>query len=269
MLKPPEIASFLKSNVPLFSEFSGERLAGLVGGSRVASFEANEALVHQGSEATHLGVILSGTVSASVLAEGGVRQTLGRLEPGGTFGEMALMTGDRVLADFIAASPCEALFIPVSLFQSVIVAEPRAVQLVSRTIAERFRQLMADPAGAAAALRKSDDPYGLKLKGERPEKVLVVNCGSSSLKYTYYDTADASSNARGLIERIGMDGTRHTYVGPKGTLKRDLPQGGFAEAFEAMRGELTAKPTGARSSRARAFACCTPSRTSGPPPSPT
>ena len=33
-----------------------------------------------------------------------------------------------------------------------------------------MKMLMADPAKAAAALRQSDDPYGLKLKGERPEK---------------------------------------------------------------------------------------------------
>ena len=50
---------------------------------------------------------------------------------------------------------------------------------------------MADPL-KAAALRQGDDPYGLKLKGERPERILVINCGSSSLKYSFYDTADES-----------------------------------------------------------------------------
>ena len=98
------------------------------------------------------------------------------------------MSGNPLLADFVAESPCEVLLIPVSLFQSIIVAEPAAVQHISRTIADRMKALMADPAKAAAALRQSDDPYGLKLKGERPEKILVINCGSSSLKYSFYDT---------------------------------------------------------------------------------
>jgi acetate kinase len=244
LVTPPEIVHFLKTKVPLFAGFADERLGELVGGSRVVSFEANEAIVHHGAEGTHFCVILSGTVSASVLGEGGVRQTLGRLEAGGTFGEMALMTGDKTLADFIAESRCEVLSIPVSLFQSVIVTEPRAVQLISRTIAERFKQIMEDPAKAAAALRQSDDPYGLKLKGERPEKILVVNCGSSSLKYSFYDTADESRQARGQVERIGIAGTRHVYRGPKGEVKRELPRGGFAEAFNAMVAELTAKETG-------------------------
>ncbi len=241
---PPEIVHFLKTKVPLFSGFTVERLGEVVRGSRVASFEANEAIVHYGAEALNFGVILSGTVSASVLGEGGIRQVLGRLEAGETFGEMALMTGDKMLADFIAESRCEVLSIPVSLFQSIIVAEPRAVQHISRTIAERFKQVMADPAKSAAALRQSDDPYGLKLKGERPEKILVVNCGSSSLKYTFHDTADESRQARGQVERIGIAGTRHAYRGPKGEVKRELPRGGFAEAFNAMLAQLTAKETG-------------------------
>ena len=92
---PGDVALFLKTRVPLFAPFSDERLGELVRGSRVASFEPNEAIVQYGDEATHLGVVLSGTVAVSVLGDGGVRQELGRLEAGGTFGEMALMTGER------------------------------------------------------------------------------------------------------------------------------------------------------------------------------
>jgi acetate kinase len=103
---------------------------------------------------------------------------------------------------------------------------------------------MADPLKASAALRQGEDPYGLKLKGERPEKILVLNCGSSSLKYSFYDTVAASRHAHGQVERIGIPGTRQAHHGPKGEVKRELPQGGFAEAFKAMIAELTAKETG-------------------------
>src|SRR5213075_2365726 len=126
---------------------------------------------------------------------------------------------------------CEVLLIPVSLFQSVIITEPGAVQRISRIIAERTKMLVADPAKAQAAFREGDDAYGLKLKGERPEKILVINCGSSSLKYSFYDTADEKRFARGQVERIGIDGTRLKHVGSKGEVKRELPKGSFAEAF--------------------------------------
>jgi acetate kinase len=90
----------------------------------------------------------------------------------------------------------------------------------------------------------TSDPYGLELTGEQPEKILVINCGSSSLKYSFYDTADESRQAHGQVERIGIAGTRLAHHGPKGEVKRDLPQGGFAEAFRAMGAELTARETG-------------------------
>jgi acetate kinase len=237
------IASFLKENVSLFRDIAPERLRPLVEGSRVGSFEAGETIMHQGDEATHLGVALSGTIHVSVLGDGATRQSLGRLKTGDTFNELALMTGDTVIADFTAESRCEVLLIPVPLFQSVIVAEPGAVQHISRNIAGRMKVILADPL-KAAALHQGDDPYGLKLKGERPEKILVINCGSSSLKYSFYDTADESRHAHGQVERIGIGGTRLAHRGPKGEVKRELPQGDFTAAFKAMTAELTAKETG-------------------------
>jgi acetate kinase len=72
---------------------------------------------------------------------------------------------------------------------------------------------MADPEKAAAAFRKSADPYGLQLKGERPEKILVINCGSSSLKYAFFDSENESNIVRGQVERIGIAGTRLIHKG--------------------------------------------------------
>src|ERR1700745_2690748 len=154
------------------------------------------------------------------------------------------MTGNPLLADFVAESRCEVLLIPVSLFQSIIVAEPGAVRHISRTIADRTKMLLADPAKTKAALRQGNDPYGLMLKGERPEKILVINVGSSSLKYSFYDTADESRHAKGLVERIGIDGTRLKHKGTKGELKGELEKSDHAAAFKAMLAELTSKETG-------------------------
>jgi acetate kinase len=231
---------FLKSRAQMFEDFSEDRLQQLVDGSQVRSFEPREAIMHRGEPATHFGVVLRGTIAA----HGVNGDRFGELNAGDTFGELSLMTGDPLVADFVAESECEVLLIPVSLFQSVIVAEPGAVQRISRTIAGRMKMLLSDPAKAAAVWRESDDPYGLKLKGERPEKILVINCGSSSLKYSFYDTGDESHNVRGSVERIGLDGTRLKHIGPKGEAKRDLPKGDFGQAFKAMTAELTAKETG-------------------------
>lgn len=243
-MKPTDTVRTLRANTPLFCEFDDAGLTRLASGSQTVAFEAGKAIAQQGDEATHFAVMLSGTVEVSAAGEDGRLETLGQLKVGDTFNELALMTGDVVLADFTAKSDCEVLLIPVALFQSLIVTVPAAVQHISRTIADRMKAIMTDPAKAAAALKKSEDPYGLTLRADRPEKILVINCGSSSLKYSFYDTADEARQARGLVERIGIDGTRLVHRGPKGEVKRDLPKSGFAEAFGAMVEALTAKEGG-------------------------
>lgn len=46
-------------------------------------------------------------------------------------------------------------------------------------------------------------------------KILVINCGSSSLKYQLFDMDNESVLAKGLVERIGIDGSqiKHTKTG--------------------------------------------------------
>lgn len=46
-------------------------------------------------------------------------------------------------------------------------------------------------------------------------KILVINCGSSSLKYQVFDMDTEAVLAKGLVERIGIDGSRlkHTKIG--------------------------------------------------------
>lgn len=52
-------------------------------------------------------------------------------------------------------------------------------------------------------------------------KVLVINAGSSSLKYQLYDMTDESVLAKGLVERIGMDSSILTH---KPTGKDDVTE---------------------------------------------
>jgi acetate kinase len=239
-----DLVRFLKDRVPAFQKLPAEGLQSLVDGSRVRSFDANEFILHQGAEARDFGVVIDGTIDVSVVGDGALRTSLGQVQAGDTFNELALMTGDAIPADFIARSRCDVLLIPVSLFQSVIVAAPGATQHLSRTIASRMKTVLGDPQAAAAVTREVTDPYGLELKGERPEKILVINCGSSSLKYTFYNTADETHLARGVVERIGISATRIKQSSPRGKIERELPTAGFPEAFQAIVAELTAKVAG-------------------------
>ena len=63
-------------------------------------------------------------------------------------------------------------------------------------------------------------------------KVLVVNSGSSSLKFTLFDMADESVMCKGLVERIGMDGPKLTYQRPgQDAIKEELTIKNHGEAL--------------------------------------
>lgn len=57
-------------------------------------------------------------------------------------------------------------------------------------------------------------------------KILVVNCGSSSLKYQLLNMSDKSVMAKGLAERIGIKGSRLKHAVPgkdEAIIERELP----------------------------------------------
>ena len=53
-------------------------------------------------------------------------------------------------------------------------------------------------------------------------KVLVINCGSSSLKYQLLNPETGEVFAKGLCERIGIDGSRMEYEVPATDLEKEL-----------------------------------------------
>ena len=235
---------FLRSRVPLFEGFDEVRLNEITTGSRIETFAPGEAVTYAGETVHSLGVVLEGELSASLPDADGSPRILGRLVAGETFGEMALMSGDAALVDLTATKPARIMQVPLGLFQSHVMAEPRAVQHISRTIGERFRQVMSDPANIAAVTRKTEADGLLELKSDRPQRILVLNCGSSSLKWSLFDTSQPGSEVHGHIERIGDTGTRLVQHGPRCEVTHKLPTAGHTEAFAAMMNALLDRGTG-------------------------
>lgn len=236
--------AFLKTHVALLADFSDEQRGELASGSQIQVFGAGEGILHSGAVVHFLCIVLEGHVAAAVPAPDGTMQEVGRFGPGETFGEIALMTGEPAVATYSAATRCRLMLVPMTLFRSHIITNGKAVQRISQTIGTRFQQLLRDPAKAVAVAYREDTAGLLELKGERPECILVINCGSSSLKYSFFATEQPNNAARGHIERIGTSGTRLVQRGTKGEIKRELPQGGYAEAFAAMLAALTDENAG-------------------------
>ena len=80
-------------------------------------------------------------------------------------------------------------------------------------------------------------------------KVLVINCGSSSLKYQLIDSDTEAVLAKGLCERIGIEGSQITYQKTgEDKIKTVTPMSDHTRAVELVIEALTAKETGVISS---------------------
>ena len=77
-------------------------------------------------------------------------------------------------------------------------------------------------------------------------KILVINAGSSSLKYQLIDMENEQLMAKGLCERIGIDGhLKHTpLVGDKPVFNEDVPMPTHSEAIAAVIDKLTSAEYG-------------------------
>ncbi len=77
-------------------------------------------------------------------------------------------------------------------------------------------------------------------------KILVINAGSSSLKYQLIDMETEQVMAKGLCERIGIDGhLKHTpLVGGKSVFSEDVAMPTHSEAIAAVIEKLTSEEYG-------------------------
>ncbi|MGN0330619.1 MAG: acetate/propionate family kinase [Kineothrix sp.] len=76
-------------------------------------------------------------------------------------------------------------------------------------------------------------------------KILVINCGSSSLKFQLIDTVSEALIAKGLCERIGIDGSRLVYT-PAGGEKQitEVEMQDHTQAIKQMLEALTGENAG-------------------------
>jgi acetate kinase len=116
------------------------------------------------------------------------------------------------------------------------------VKYLARTIAERLKSRESDvdeQDRVEEAWKSVPDPYGLELSSLSPKKILVINCGSSSLKFNYFDTSQKGINLEGLVERIGLEDSRIIVSKREGRMTTELGPAGYEEAFEAVVAALT------------------------------
>ena len=223
--------------LPLFRSFASTELRNLLEKSELKRFAPQEKIIHFGQPGRFLGIVVEGEAEAVVTGEMGIRQRLGLLRRGDFLGEMSLLTGEPTSADVIALMDCQILLIPQETFSAFIAVNPEAVKVMAKAITERLRSRQNDEKAQARiedARRMTPDPYGLQLSTPTPMKILVINCGSSSLKYNYFDTVERINNSEGIVERIGLEKPRIIFSSNRAKISKELVSIDYREAFKAV-----------------------------------
>lgn len=211
-MEQQQIVQILKKHVALFNGFDDALITEIAAQSKLTSFEKNEAIIEFGRTVPFLGVLLNGTAQVSCVLNSGETQNIAQLHAPAIFGEMSFMTGERSVVDVIGLSHCDALLIPTAVCSTQIISAPSALQVLAKLLAERAVALESNEQLhqlQQSAETQTDDPYGFVLKSVRPQKCLVINCGSSSLKYQLFDTDTPSLKVSGLVEKIGAARSVH------------------------------------------------------------
>jgi acetate kinase len=108
-------------------------------------------------------------------------------------------------------------------FSRIITGNPKTLGKFTRLATSRLLRSEQDDAQEMLrdAYRENTDPYDLNFTSvSEPMRILTVNCGSSSLKYTLFDTNKTAPVIEGLIEKIGSGDA--SYVIRTAEAKREL-----------------------------------------------
>ncbi|MFW5741837.1 MAG: acetate/propionate family kinase [Spirochaetota bacterium] len=79
---------------------------------------------------------------------------------------------------------------------------------------------------------------------EAGQKILVINCGSSSLKYEVYEMPAQNSLGKGLVDRIGIEDGSISHEGLNGTYERERNIADHKQGMELVIEALTDEHNG-------------------------
>lgn len=212
-----------------------------------------EVIIAFGQPFTFFGIVLEGELGAYTASEeiGEEERCIERIKAGGQIGAMSLMTGLVSPVDIIAHSPGRVLLIPAEVFRRWIASDPAALQRFAKNIARRSTLIeTAQQEQAQRLAQQETDPYGLSLAPgpSGPQKLLVINFRSHSLKYRLFDTANEAKNIEGQVEWIDQPGTLQTHVVEGREHKYELGQADHRQALRAVLDRLVDPKVGTLSS---------------------
>ena len=235
-----ELSPFFRS-IEILSDLKDEEIALLSSSAQRMDYPNHAKIITLGEIGRCLWIVYDGEVEVSIPEADGGSRVIASLERGAIFGEMSIMTGDPAVANVTTSVASKLVRIPRETFSSLLVGNPKTLGKFTRLITKRLLEIARDEPALKSALRENEDPYDLNFSSVMDAmKILVINCGSSSLKYSLFDTTRPHPLLEGLVEKIGSGEAIHKWTTPAG--KKEVPANeiaGIEEAFSAMISVIT------------------------------
>jgi acetate kinase len=239
-----ELQVFLKS-IEIISDLSDDDINLIAQNAQLLDFPDRAVVIGRGELGRFLWIIYEGEMEVLLTSDDGTKRTIATLERSQVFGEMSLLTGEPAVLDVIANGAAKLLRIPREIFSRLIANNPNTLGKFTRLVTKRMLRNEQDDARIRLqnVYKENEDPYDLNFSSAAdPLKILTVNCGSSSLKYTLFDTTKNEPLLEGLIEKIGSGDASHVIR--TGEIKKDEPVKNvmvIEDAFRIMIATLTDK----------------------------
>ncbi len=207
-----DISPFLKT-VDILSELNEQEIGCLAQTAEYLEYPDGKPIIKLGDIGRFLWIVYDGEVEVTLPDQQENEKVIASLERGAIFGEMSIMTGEPAVANVTSSRYAKLVKIPRESFSQVIARNPKTLTKVTRIITKRLledEKYEEERERRLAAYQENEDPYDLNFSSvSEPMKILVVNCGSSSLKYTLFDTTKHFPIIDGIVERIGSKETYH------------------------------------------------------------
>jgi acetate kinase len=237
-----DLPLFLK-DIESLSDLPDEELALIAGDAQLMDFPDGSVIIKRGELGRFLWVVYDGEVEVIRTEDDGSKRTVAKLERKQVFGEMAILTGEPAVLDVVTSGAAKIIRIPRETFPPIIARNPKTLAKMTRLVTKRLlRNAKEDSLARLKNVHKeNEDPYDLNFSSVfEPMKILTVNCGSSSLKYTLFDTTKTGPVLEGLIEKIGSGDASHVIRTEED--KKEFPVGevlSIDDAFARMAATVT------------------------------
>jgi CRP-like cAMP-binding protein len=154
-IPPAALAAELQRN-DVLREIGVDRLAELLAAAETMVFGAGETIIREGDDGDYFYHVYSGEVH--VLKQG---QVIARLRAGDFFGEISLVTGEKINATVVAESESVLILVSSARFKQVVDMNEAMAQRLSALITRRQEEMQAfsekNLAGDHAALKKDSE----------------------------------------------------------------------------------------------------------------